>query len=330
VTLTDTPPLDQLGVRDEDGSKWTRRTRSIGLHLTGVVILLGTWIFVSGRYVSERVLPLPQDVVTSWFNLWSLGVIQEHAGITIQEAVYGFVLGTGLGLLCASGAALSSVVRRIVYPYSVALQCTPSVAFAPLLFIWLGFGMAPKIVLGAIIAFFPVFLNTVTGLLLIDEEKLELFQSLGASERQIFFGLRIPESLPMVFIGLKQAISTALIGAVVGEFVSGDKGLGVLISRYSAQLNSDASFAIILTLTIIGLLLFGAMEVADRFVVFWNHSSRLDRRSKAVRARAERRARRRRPASASPSMNAPHADRDRNEHKPLVANATSTTNGGNS
>lgn len=270
----------------------------VGLHLGvfGAVILL--WIVASDQgWVSERILPPPGDVVESWWNLLSDGILFDHLGITLWEVFAGFVLGSAGAFLIAVTASFWSGFRQVVWPYMVALQVTPRVAIAPLLFIWLGFGVLPKIVLAATICFFPVLINSLTGLTLVDEDADELFRSLGASRSQRFFRLALPGALPIIFAGLKTAISLALIGAIVGEFVSAQEGLGLLIQRFSFQLNSSAAYAVLLTLTAIGLALYGLMELADRIVVFWNRDDRLHKRS--VRAATRFASKRPTPVEAS-------------------------------
>ena len=170
----------------------------------------------------------------------------------------------------------------------VALQVTPRVAIAPLLFIWLGFGTFPKIVLAATICFFPVFINTLTGLTIIDEDERELFRSLRASKGQEFFRLQLPSAMPVTFAGFKTAISLALIGAIVGEFVSADQGLGLLIQRFSFQLNTPAAYAVLFSLTVLGLLLYGFMELLDRYFIFWNRNERMLKRTRRMESRYQR------------------------------------------
>jgi len=213
----------------------------------------------------------------------------DNLGVTVYEVIAGFILGSLGGFLIAVFASLSSPFRQVVTPYMVALQVTPRVAIAPLLFIWLGFGELPKIVLAATICFFPVFINTLTGLTIIGEDERELFRSLRASRAQEFFRLRLPSAMPVTFAGLKTAISLALIGAIVGEFVSAEEGLGLLIQRFSFQLNTPAAYAVLFTLTILGLLLYALMEVIDRYVVFWNRDERMLHRTRRMEARYRRR-----------------------------------------
>jgi NitT/TauT family transport system permease protein len=289
-----------------EGDRGTRAfLKRLPLQIAAFGVLIGIWALAAAReWVSPRILPPPGDVWSSFWNLVDTGILWDHLGITMWEVFAGFVLGSLGGFLIAVGAALWTPFRQLVYPYMVALQVTPRVAIAPLLFIWLGFGTQPKIVLAATIGFFPVFINTLTGLMMVDGEAQELFRSLGASKRQEFFRLRLPSAMPVIFAGLKTAISLALIGAIVGEFVSAERGLGLLIQRFSFQLNTDAAYAVLLTLTAIGLVLYGLMELLDRYVVFWNRDDRMHKRSQRMATRHERRT-----SSTAPDGDAPQGDR---------------------
>ena len=259
------------------GSKgWRSLVRQLPLQLGAFAVVIFAWWFAAANaIISPRILPAPGDVVSAFWQLLTTGVLLDNLGITVYEVIVGFILGSLGGFLIAVFASLSSPFRQVVTPYMVALQVTPRVAIAPLLFIWLGFGALPKIVLAATICFFPVFINTLTGLTIVDQDERELFRSLRASKAQEFFRLRLPSAMPVTFAGLKTAISLALIGAIVGEFVSAQEGLGLLIQRFSFQLNTPAAYAVLFTLTILGLLLYALMEVIDRYVVFWNRNDRM-------------------------------------------------------
>lgn len=263
--------------------------RHLPLQLGAFAAVIFVWWFAAARgIVSPRILPGPGDVVVAFWDLLISGVLIDNLGVTVYEVIAGFVLGSVGGFVIAVGASLSVSFRQVVTPYMVALQVTPRVAIAPLLFIWLGFGAFPKVVLAATICFFPVFINTLTGLTIIGEDEKELFKSLRASRSQEFFRLRLPSAMPVTFAGLKTAISLALIGAIVGEFVSADQGLGLLIQRFSFQLNSSAAYAVLFTLTILGLLLYALMELVDRYVVFWNRDERMLHRTRRMEARYRR------------------------------------------
>ena len=265
---------------------WRGLVRQLPLQVGAFAAVIFIWWFAADRnLVSPRILPAPGDVISAFWQLVTTGILLDNLGVTVYEVVAGFILGSLGGFLIAVGAALYGPFRKVVTPYMVALQVTPRVAIAPLLFIWLGFGALPKIVLAATICFFPVFINTLTGLTIIDEDERELFRSLRASKRQEFFRLQLPSAMPVTFAGLKTAISLALIGAIVGEFVSAEEGLGLLIQRFSFQLNTPAAYAVLFTLTLLGLLLYGLMELADRYVVFWNRNDRMLQRTRRMEAR---------------------------------------------
>lgn len=280
--------VQQSSVSGSRGWRGLVRQLPLQLGAFGAVIFIW-WLAADQEWVSPRILPAPGAVVSAFWQLVTTGILIDNLGVTVYEVIAGFVLGSLGGFLIAVGAALYGPFRQVVTPYMVALQVTPRVAIAPLLFIWLGFGALPKIVLAATICFFPVFINTLTGLTIIDEDERELFRSLRASKRQEFFRLQLPSAMPVTFAGLKTAISLALIGAIVGEFVSAEEGLGLLIQRFSFQLNTPAAYAVLFTLTILGLLLYALMEVLDRYVVFWNRNERMLQRTRRMEARYRRR-----------------------------------------
>ena len=273
-----TDPIATLEI--ESGASTRRWPIRVVVHLLTFAAVLAVWVVASNQgWVSERILPPPAEVLESWWNLASKGILADHLGVTLWEVFAGFVIGAAGGFIIAVVASFWADFRSVVWPYMVALQVTPRVAIAPLLFIWLGFGALPKIVLAATICFFPVLINSLTGLMLVDEEADQLFRSLGATRSQRFFRLALPGALPVIFAGLKTSISLALIGAIVGEFVSAQEGLGLLIQRFSFHLNTSAAYAVLLTLTVIGLVLYGLMELADRWIVYWNRDDRLHHRT---------------------------------------------------
>jgi NitT/TauT family transport system permease protein len=256
-------------------------------HLIVFVAFISIWeLSVRNEWVSALILPSPFAVVAAWWELAiELGLIWEHFFVTLTEVLLGFTFGAGFGLSVAVISALNPMFRRLVSPYMVALQVTPRIAVAPIIVAWLGFGMEPKIAIAAIICFFPIFINSLTGLMNVDEESLEMFQSMRASRWQIFRHLQLPGAAPIIMAGFKTGISLALIGAIVGEFVSASVGLGVLIQKFSFQLLLPQAFACLIMLTVMGLLLYTAASFADRHVVFWRHSDLLQKNSRKLRAR---------------------------------------------
>jgi NitT/TauT family transport system permease protein len=255
-----------------------------------LVLLVGLWeLALAVDYVSESILPHPKDIVVSFYELViEESFIWDDVAATLWESVAGFGLGAALGLALAIPSGLSPVMRQMLGPYAVALQVTPRIAIAPLIIAWAGFGYNSKIWIAAIIAFFPVYVNALTGILTVDEDAREMFRSLGASRWQMFTHLMVPGSLPVLFAGLKTAAGLALVGAVVGEFISAERGLGVLVQQFSSQLAIADAFAVILMLMFLGLLLYGAMEWLERTTVFWLHDGRLVARSRRRAARARK------------------------------------------
>jgi NitT/TauT family transport system permease protein len=266
-----------------------RLARRLWPPLVFLAILVGLWeLALAVDYVSESILPHPKDIVVSFWELITSDFVWDDIAATLWESVAGFFLGAALGLALAIPSGLSPIMRQMLGPYAVALQVTPRIAIAPLIIAWAGFGYNSKIWIAAIIAFFPVYINALTGILTVDEDAREMFRSLGASRWQTFLHLMVPGSLPVLFAGLKTAAGLALVGAVVGEFISAERGLGVLVQQFSSQLAIADAFAVILMLMFLGLLLYGVMEWLERTTVFWLHDGRLVARSRRRAARAAR------------------------------------------
>jgi NitT/TauT family transport system permease protein len=266
-----------------------RLARRLWPPLVFLVFLLAVWeLALALDWVAETILPPPDDIAVAFVDLLFSDIVWDDIGATLWESVAGFALGAALGLALAIPSGLSPIMRQMLNPYAVALQVTPRIAIAPLIIAWAGFGYNSKIWIAAIIAFFPVYVNALTGILTIDEEAREMFRSLGASRLKTFWRLMVPGSLPVLFAGLKTAAGLALVGAVVGEFISAERGLGVLVQQFSSQLAIADAFAVILMLMVLGLLLYGAMEWLERITVFWLHDSRLAARTRRRAARARR------------------------------------------
>jgi NitT/TauT family transport system permease protein len=254
-------------------------------HLALFAVLIGLWeVAVATGMITSIMIPRPSAIAGAIVELYvTKGTIYRHFFITLSEAVVGFGIGATIAISLAVCSSLSEVFKRYVIPYAVVLNVTPGIALTPVVIAWFGYGMGSKMALAAILCFFPIFVNTLTGLVQIDEEREELFKSLGASNAQLFAKLRVPAALPLMFAGLKIGLTTALIGAVVAEFAQATDGVGVLMSRFSFQLNMASSIATLLSMTAIGLLLFYTMEFLDDRIVFWRRESR---RAAASRARS--------------------------------------------
>ena len=262
----------------------------IGAPVVLLVIVVAGWETATRlEWVSSLVLPRPGDVVTSAYELFSTGLIWEHLFATLFETVAGFGVAAVVAITLALGCGWSELLRNMIQPYAVVLQVMPMLSLAPIIISTFGFGYSSKIVVAALISFFPIFVNTLTGLLAPDPQEEELFRSLGAGRAKTFTYVLLPTAAPLLFAGLRIGLTLALAGAIVAEFVSAQAGLGLLVQRFSYQLNLDDAFAVIFTLTAIGLILYGLVAVIGRGVVFWQRESGLVRRSRIRSRRFHRR-----------------------------------------
>ncbi|NKB28074.1 MAG: ABC transporter permease subunit [Rhodobacteraceae bacterium] len=274
-------------IPDAPGNGKSFRATRLIPHLALFAAILILWeVAVRTGFITSIIIPMPSKIGGAIWDLYvAERTIYKHFFITLTEAVVGFAIGAAVAVTLAVCSALSETFKRYVAPYAIVLNVTPGIALTPIIIAWFGFGMGSKIALAAVISFFPIFVNTLTGLIQRDLDREELFRSLGASERQIFAKLRMPAALPLLFAGLKIGLTTALIGAVVAEFAQATDGVGVLMSRFSFQLNMAASLATLLSMTLIGLILFYSMEFLDDRIVFWRRETR---RASMSRAKARR------------------------------------------
>jgi NitT/TauT family transport system permease protein len=223
--------------------------------------------------VSALILPAPTAVGREFYyacrEIVVGGPMRLDLLVTFYEAVAGFLLAGVFAFVCGTLIAEVPVLRRVMMPYLVAVNAAPKIAFAPLLVVWFGFGTGSKVVMAALIAFFPILVNTVAGLAGADPAKLRLMRSLAASAWMTFSKVKLPDALPVIFAGLKTAIVFAVVGAVVGEFVGADAGLGHVIKQTDYQLDVALTFAIIVLLSLVGILLFYAVEWLEHWALFW-------------------------------------------------------------
>lgn len=207
--------------------------------------------------VPRFLVPAPSGVIRSFFDGFFELLI--HARRTVWEILIGFGLAIALAFLAALGVSYSSFLRRVFYPLALFFQTTPKEAFAPVLVVWLGFRIAPKVVITALVCFFPIFVNAVLGLASTDPRLLELFHTLNASRAQTFFKARLPSAVPHIFAGLKIGITLAVIGAVIAEWVGSDAGLGYLVLTAMGRLDLDFLFATLMMIGLVGFLLYAAI-----------------------------------------------------------------------
>ena len=246
--------------------KWTYRGASLAI----TVIFLALWEAVPrAGLVSDIVLPPLSEVVVALQVLLTTPSFWGHFLVTMREIMGGFVFGSVIGLVLGVSLAVWKSVKQVSYPYVVGFQAIPKIVFAPLFIAWFGYGESSKVVMGIAIAFFPVLINTLVGLESVPADMVKLMRSLRATPLQIFRKVSFPYALPLIFAGIKQALTYAVIGALVGEFVGASAGLGYLLDAYNFQLRIDYVFALIVVLAVVGAGLYFIVEWLDKRLIYW-------------------------------------------------------------
>ena len=233
------------------------------------VVAIGVWkaIVVIGGYPTF-ILPPPEIVAARFIRAWSDGTIPPHFAVTVQEVILGFVVGAGLAVAIGYGLARSSLVERLLSPYLVAAQATPILALAPLLALWFGAGLVSKVVICALIVFFPVAVSTMVGVRSVDAGLLELGRSLRATRRQIVTTLEVPAALPSILGGMRVGVTLAVVGAIVGEWAGAERGLGVLVNLARGSLfDIPLMFATLITIALLGVVLYALVVLTERRLV---------------------------------------------------------------
>jgi len=216
--------------------------------------------------LSEFVLPTPAQIIARMARDWALLI--THARVTLFEVLGGFACAVLAGIPTALLIFYSPLFERAVYPLLIAEQAIPKVALAPLVVLYLGYGWAPKVFLAFLIGYFPVVVSTVVGLQALDPAMVNLVRAMGANPWQTFIKIRLPAALPSLFGGLKLAIGLAVIGAVIGEYVAAERGLGYLQLQANSQFDTTLNFASVITIAALGVLLFVALRLIENAVVF--------------------------------------------------------------
>lgn len=247
-----------------------RREWLVSLGLLGAA--LGGWeLLVRLRGLPPLVLPGPGLVAAVLVDQLASGALWPHLWTTLAEVFLGFAVGSALGMGLGGLLAYSAPAARVLRPYIVASQAMPKLALAPIMVVWLGFDLAPKVVITALISFFPLLENTVAGLQAVDPDQVELFRSLRASSWQAFVKLRLPSAAPFLVAGLRVALILSLVGAVVSEFVGANRGLGALIVAAQGTMNTPVMFAVFVVLTVVGVALSVLADLAERLVYRWRY-----------------------------------------------------------
>lgn len=224
--------------------------------------------------VQKWLLPAPSQIGVALFQ--DAGLLWRHTGVTVLEIVVGFGLALASGVLLATAIGMSRTLERALYPFIIASQTIPIIVIAPMLLIWVGYGLAPKVIVVALISFFPIVVNMVDGLASVDRDMIRLMRTLGANRWQIFLKVRVPASLPYLFSGVRVAVAVSVIGAVIGEWVGSSEGLGYLMLRSKPQFLTERVFAAIVILSALGVALFASVGIAERLAIPWWSSTRRD------------------------------------------------------
>ncbi len=245
-----------------------RVLRDSGPAALAIVAFLGAWQLATVVWdIPLWLLPSPKAIALA---LWEAKLsLLRHLGVTLYETVVGFLLGVVVGIPLAALLVSSDLIWRTLYPILAAVQSIPKTAIAPLLLVWMGAGELPKVIIAFLIAFFPIVVNTATGMTLVEQDLLHLVRSLSGTKTQTFWHIRLPNALPYIFSACKVAITLAVVGAVIGEFVGADAGLGYIILVASSQLKTDVAFVAILLLAALGMALFWIIGLLERWLLPW-------------------------------------------------------------
>jgi len=245
----------------------TGRT-DVAIAVASFAAFIALWeIAVRALDVPMLVLPPPSAIVREAHLRFD--IYFRNSLVTLYETLAGFVLAAVIGVILSVGIVYSRVLKSAIFPLIVTLQIVPKVAIAPLLLIWAGYGASSKILLALFVSFFPIVVNMVTGLAAVEEELIELCRILQASWWKEFFKVRLPNALPYLFSSLKVASTLAVIGAVIGEFVGGDQGLGYLIIISNTEMRTSMAFVSIVSLSVLGLGLYGLIGLAEKLLMPW-------------------------------------------------------------
>ena len=221
--------------------------------------------------IPNYVLPGPVVVVQEIFQ--NFDELMRNLRVTLVEIVFGYLIGAAMAVLTSILVLRSKVAESIIMPIVLGLQATPKLALAPLLVVWFGYGILPKILIVSLVCLFPILINTLAGLKSVDSRMLELMHVYNASWSQAFWKVRFYSAMPGFFAGLKIAIMLATVGAVVGEWVGASKGLGHLILKSNSQLNTELVFGCVLILGCLGSSLFFVVKCIERQVLYWHEST---------------------------------------------------------
>lgn len=240
------------------------------------VVVLGAWeLGVRAFGVADFVLPPPSQIWESLLTQLQSDQFWGHVRVTTQEAAVGFAIGVVSAIVLGTAISQIRIVEKTLMPYIVAFQTVPKVALAPLFVVWFGFGLTSKIVMAAVICFFPMLINVIEGLRSADADRIQMLKVFGAGRFQVFRKVQLPSAMPFIFAGLDIGIVFAILGAVVGEFIGAQEGLGYLLLQSNYNFDISGMFAILVVLSLMGLLAHAMIVLVQKRVTFWAAQSRV-------------------------------------------------------
>lgn len=247
--------------------------------LVSIAVILIIWMTVSeGQFIPGYMLPSPVKVFKAFVGDFDL--LMHHAGVTLQEAFYGLIIGIVLAFCIAVIMDRFPFMYKAIYPILVITQTIPTIAIAPLLVLWMGFSIAPKVTLVVITTFFPITISLLDGFMSADEDSVNLIRSMGGSRFTVFRYIKLPSSLGHFFAGLKVSASYAVVGAVISEWLGGFEGLGVYMTRVKKAYSFDKMFSVIIFISVISLLLMLLISLIKKMCMPWENESNKNKRSK--------------------------------------------------
>jgi NitT/TauT family transport system permease protein len=257
-------------------TRWLgERASNLLAPVIAVVAVLVAWAAIVGIFaIPDYLLPAPQDVAARIVKEWPL--LWKHGAYTLVSVLTGFAASIAIGVPIAFGIVLSRAMERVAMPFLVMSQTIPKVAIAPILVVWLGFGILPKIAIVFLISFFPIVVSTVVGLKSVETDMIDLVRSMGARTAKIMLRVRGPSALPQMFAGFKIAVCLAVVGAIVGEFVGSDRGLGYLLLTSTGSLDGTLVWSALFVLIAMGMILFAIVSKLERLTIPWHVSVRAE------------------------------------------------------
>jgi NitT/TauT family transport system permease protein len=276
TTIEEIAPLDtQAAAPSRIKIIWRTRPEFLLAPVLLVVIVVAWEYGVVLFDVPNYILPTPSAIAVALWRGLDAGMLDRggywlHTWITVAEVLLGFVIGSGVGLILGTVISQFRILDATLRIYLVAIQSLPKVALAPIVVLWFGFGLTSKVVIICLLTFFPLLINSMAGFKAVDLERLELMRALGANPWQIFWKVRLPSAMPYIFAGLDMAAVFAVVGAVVGEFVGAQRGLGTLILSMNAQMDTAGTFSVFIVLAVVGILMHKGLRLVEKRVLFWS------------------------------------------------------------